>query len=124
MNGTPVTTKKKRNPAQLRRSKLRQEEFFRKKREAVDSGTQKSGGSLPDPVVGQQQLVVQLQGQQAQKVEGIPQLDWIVEERKNVENTATFTFISDYGDEDVKDSLNELMQDNLLPISSILISEY
>ena len=57
MNGTPVTTKKKRNPAQLRRSKLRQEEFFRKKREAADSGTQKSGGSLPDPVVGQQQLV-------------------------------------------------------------------
>ena len=40
----------------------------------------------------------------------------------NVENTAPLTFISEYADEDVKDSLNELMQENLLPSSSILIS--
>ena len=62
----------------------------------------KSGGFFPDPVAGQHQLVVQLQGRQTLKVEGIHQLDRINDEGMNAEIAATITFISDYGDEDVK----------------------
>ena len=38
------------------------------------------------------------------------------------EETLSFTFVSDYGDEDVRDSLEELMHDNLLPRTTTLLS--
>ena len=39
------------------------------------------------------------------------------------EETLSFTFVSDYGDEDVRDSLEELMHDNLLPSTTTLLPE-
>ena len=59
------------------------------------------------------------------KTRDIPQLDGIdksaVEETMEAE--ARFTFISDYGEEDVLDSFRELFEDNkLVPIHPTLVS--
>ena len=134
--GSPASTEtprimKKKNPAQLRRSKLRQEAFFRKKHEEAEaSGNQKSADSMPNKAAGgAQQLLVQLESQQTgnpvdQGAGGIPQVDGsenpTVEETK--ESEVYFTFISDYGDEDVRDSLRELLEDNLVPSLTTLVS--
>ena len=73
--------------------------------------------------------MVQLDDQQAENLVdneagGIPQVDGsdkpAEENRSEVE--ACFTFISDYGDEDVRDSLRELLEDNLLPSPPTLVS--
>ena len=71
--GTPASTEtprimKKKNPAQLRRSKLRQEAFFRKKHEEAEaSGNQNSADSMPNKAAGgAQQLLVQLESQQTE----------------------------------------------------------
>ena len=129
-SNTPRNMEKKINPARKRRSRLRQEEYFRKKNEQAEaSGNQKSADSLPNHTAGAQQLLVQLDGQQAgnlvEKVAGgIPQVDGSdkpAEEDTN-EVEACFTFVSDYGDEDVRDSLRELLEDNLVPSSPTLVS--
>ena len=113
--GTPKSSsnQKKKNPSQLRRSKLRQEAFFRRKqREVTLSGNQKLA----------KQKIVQLEGQQAgaavcQEADGIPQLDGDADEVD-----VTYTFISNYGDEDIRDSLEELKEANLVPESTALVS--
>ena len=111
------------NPASQRRSRLRQEEYFRKKKDQAEaSGNQKSADSLPNHTAGAQQLLVQLDGQQAGNLVakvagGIPQVDGSdkpAEEDTN-ELEASFTFVSDYGDEDVRDSLREILEENLVP---------
>ena len=55
---------------------------------------------------------------------GIPQVDGSdkpAEEDTN-EVEACFTFVSDYGDEDVRDSLRELHEDSLVPSLPALVS--
>ena len=65
---TPTRTKKK-NPARLRRSKARQEAFFSKKQEeAKSSGNQMTAYSKPNKAAAAQQLLVQLESQQAGNV--------------------------------------------------------
>ena len=127
---TPRNMQKKMNPARQRRSRIRQEEYFRKKNEQAEaSGNQKSADSLPNHTAGAQQLVVQLDNQQAGNLvdngaDGIPQVDGSdkpAEEDTN-EVEACFTFVSDYGDEDVRDSLRELLEDNLVPSPPTLVS--
>ena len=86
--------------------------------------------SIPNKAAASQQLLVQLESQQAGNVGdkgagGIPQLDGIdkaaVEETMEAE--ARFTFISDYGEEDVVDSFRELFEDNnLVPSHPTLVS--
>ena len=85
--------------------------------------------SKPNKAAAAQQLLVQLESQQAGNVVdkgagGIPQLDGFdkpaVEETKEAE--AHFTFISDYGDEDVLDSFRELFEDKLVPSYPTLVS--
>ena len=135
--GTPASTHtpripriKKKNPARLRRSKVRQEAFFKKKQEeAESSGNQMTADSKPNKPAAAQQFLVQLESQQAGNVVdkgagGIPQVDGSdkpAEEDTN-EVEACFTFVSDYGDEDVRDSLRELLEDNLVPSSPTLVS--
>jgi hypothetical protein len=122
-------------PAQ-RRSKLRHEEFLRKKREqgeavAAAFGTQKSADVVPNQAAGHQQLLVQLESQQLGQVapatraaEWIPQLDdhnmHVVEPGTIGEEAVTFTFISEYGDTDVRESLEELIQASLVPSTTTL----
>ena len=134
MAGTPASTDtpripriKKKNPARLRRSKVRQEAFFKKKQEeAESSGNQMTADSKPNKAAAAQQLLVQLESQQAGNVVdkgsgGNPQLGgFAVEETKEAE--AHFTFISDYGDEDVLDSFRELFEDKLVPSYPTLVS--
>ena len=73
--------KKKKNPASLRRSRLRQEELFRKKHiEAETAGNQKSADPMPNQAAGALQLLVQLESHMVENLiekgaGGIPQLD-------------------------------------------------
>ena len=59
---------------------------------------------------------------------GIPQLDGIIENvvevQPEVEEKVTFTFISNYGEEDVLDSLEELKEAKSVPDSTQLVSRY
>ena len=127
----PTNKTKKKNPASLRRSKARQEAFFKKKQEeAKSSGNQMTASSMPNKAAAAQQLLVQLESQQAGNVGdtgagGIPQLDGLDNPaaEETVEAEAHFTFISDYGEEDVLDSFRELFEDNkLVPSHPTLVS--
>ena len=83
---------------------------------------------MPNQMDGHQQLVVQLESQkELNAAENIPQLDGdgIDSEEKAIveeEETLSFTFVSEYADEDVRESLEELVHDNLLPSTTTLIS--
>ena len=117
--------KKRQNPSRQRRSKLRLETFLKRK---AASGSQKQ----IDPP--QKQLIVQLESQQVHvdashgEAVGIPQLDGIIENvvevQPEVEEKVTFTFISNYGEEDVLDSLEELKEAKSVPDSTQLVSRY
>ena len=117
--------KKRQNPSRQRRSKLRLETFLKRK---AASGSQKQ----IDPP--QKQLIVQLESQQVQddashgEAVCIPQLDGIIENvvevQPEVEEKVTFTFISNYGEEDVLDSLEELKEAKSVPDSTQLVSRY
>ena len=97
--------------------------------EAESFGNQMTADSQPNKAAAAQQLLVQLESQQAGNVVdkgagGIPQVDGSdkpAEEDTN-EVEACFTFVSDYGNEDVRDSLRELLEDNLVPSSPTLVS--
>ena len=103
--GTPAapsnpSRQPKMNPARLRRSKLRQEEFIRKKKAQKEesSGDQKLTPFVPNKMDGPQQLVVQLDSQKELKsAEGIPQLDGEdihAVEKETIEVPSTTTLLS------------------------------
>ena len=78
---------------------------------------------------GALQLLVELESQQVENLidkgaGGIPQLDGSDKpaEEETDEIEACFTFVSDHGDEDVRESLKELFEDKLLPSFPTLVS--
>ena len=125
-----TTQKKKMNPSRLRRSRLRQEEFFQMKKNKATSGTQKAA-ELDQDASETRQLVVQIEDQHLdtdcneELDDGIPQLDGIdssTNENISSEEESMFTFVSNYAEEDIIDALKELKDDDLLPNLPTLIS--
>ena len=122
--GTPVHSHgsgipKKKNPAGARRSKLRLEEFLKKKREASKehpkTGVQVSRKCVDAGATSNttNQLICDLKQGVNSPVETrlsskIPQVDG-----EHVLDHQTYVFKSDYALEDVEDTLNEILPDSM-----------
>ena len=121
--GIPATSTtsraKKRNPARERRSKLRLDEFMRKKKEA--SQEQQSGGegleNQSKVAVGEsRQLILELpMGQGGRKavetrqdISPIPQFHGA-----DIVKKVAYTFRSEYGEEDIAYSLSKIFPENV-----------
>ena len=112
---TPTAVPKKKNPARARRSKLRLEEFLKKKGEA-SLEHQKTGEQISrkDAFAGDtssttSQLISKVSPGVNIPVETgmnspIPQVDG-----EHVVDHLTFSFKSDYGKEDIEDTLTEIL---------------
>ena len=122
----PINTKtNKKNPARVRRSRLRQEEFFRKKQDtAKASGDQNSADLVPNQATGNQQLSFQMENQlTTQPADGIPQLDGMANpDAEPSREEVSFSFICNYAEEDIQEGLKELVKDNLVVSSAPLVS--
>ena len=138
----PTNTHTKKNPARLRRSRLRQEEFFRKKHgDATNSGSQKSADPMPNKAAGSQQLLVQLKSQQTGQVadglpqlgktkeeetaEVIPQLDGVgggIGQQEDDKVKVIYYFKSEYAEESILEALAEIFPDKNVVSSAVLVS--
>ena len=118
---TSTASSKKVNPARARRSKLRQEEFMKKKmaenREKELNGEQ-NGESQAAPDAGDtsskpNQLLVNLRQTGEMPMETrlnspIPQVDGIGGHREQLKEEDHYSFLSGYGEEDILFSLEEV----------------
>jgi hypothetical protein len=108
---TPTAVLKKKNPARARRSKLRLEEFLKKKGEA-SLEHQKTGEQISrkDAFAGDTSSTTsQLISKVSPGVNSpIPQVDG-----EHVVEHPTFSFKSDYGKEDIEDTLTEILPKNI-----------
>ena len=117
---TTQAIKSKMNPARARRSKLRLEEFNRrkveKKQAEVSAGNHRTGnqdvgsGATGDTSSTISKLVIELPKEQEKQVEKsitspIPQVDG---QEEGKEEKSTYTFVSDFGEEDIIYSLSEI----------------
>ena len=128
--GTPAETNahtntKTKNPARVRRSRLRQEEFFRKKHDlAKASGDQKSADHVPNQATGNQELSDQMENQlTTQPADGVPQLDGMADHDEEPSSEEVFfSFACYYSEEDVQEGLKELVEENPVLSSATLVS--
>ena len=115
-NTSKPTVPKKINPARARRSKLRLENFIRKKTEEHQTGKQTLASHQAATAAGDtsstpSQLIHELPGPFATRLNSpIPQLDGAV-----VAQQVKYSFKSEYGEEDIVYSLGELLPKNLAP---------
>ena len=121
---TSQNVKKRETPSRLRRSRLRQEEFFRKKQsESKSSGIQKSENTVENQVAGYKQLITVLENQsRTEQAEGIPQVDGTTAMEAPDDTEVEVEFVSNYAEEDINDSLKEIFDEKLVPSLPTLVS--
>ena len=122
--GTPASPstsrtdpKKKMNPARARRSRLRLEEFIKKKNAtetSLEAETEPVKGSKVDEAAGgTNQLIIKLPLEENRHVDigAVPQLDGHQESDQKV----MFSFRSEYGEEDIDYSLSKVLPEKAVP---------
>ena len=122
---TSKNMKKRETPSRLRRSRLRQEEFFRKKQsESKSSGIQKSENTVENQVAGYKQLITVLENQsRTEQAEGIPQVDGTTAMEAPDDTEVEVEFVSNYAEEDINDSLKEIFDEKLVQVYPPLFFE-
>ena len=122
-------TQEKNEPCEAKEVQAETRGVQRKKNQVI-SGSQKSGNHGKE-ASETRYLVIHLEDQQLDKdreeelADGIPQLDgngYSTSESISVDEEASFTFVSNYAEEDINDALKELKDDNLVPNLPTLIS--
>jgi hypothetical protein len=121
-SSSPTAPRKKVNPSRARRSRLRLEQFIKKKVEnkemAGDPAVELSNQGEKDKVnttKNTKKLVIELAHEEVIPLNPVNNSPILQLEGAGVEDKITYSFRSDYGEEDIIYTLSEIFPDTVLP---------